>query len=832
VSDDSGAPTPPAADRFEGLGSFYLGTLQPGVTGSADGADAKEAGGPFLYDAKDLTTHAVALGMTGSGKTGLCITLLEEAALDGIPAIAVDLKGDIANLLLTFPELRPEDFRPWIDEAEASRKGRTPDEHAAAVAEMWREGLASTGQDGERIRRLRDAVDMAVYTPGGNHGRPLAVLRSFSAPSETILADSDALGDKVMSAVSGLLALIGETSDPLNSRKHILLSRILHGAWAAGENLDLAGLIHAVQDPGFDRIGVMDLESFFSADDRFKFAAQLNNLVAAPGFEAWLQGEPLDIGSLLWTDAGKPRISIVSVAHLDEAERQFFLTMLLNEIVAWVRSQPGTSSLRALLYIDEVFGYLPPTAMPPTKPPLLTLLKQARAFGFGVVLATQNPVDLDYKALSNAGTWFLGRLQTERDKLRVLDGLEGTEAMSGPGGLSRAELDDLLSDLDSRVFLVNNVHEDAPVVIRTRWAMSYLRGPLARPEIKRLMAELGGASVSDSSGTGAEPATRKPAKSAGGSAGASGAARPAVSSAPSPAEAARPMVPPKIDEVFIDSGTGPYRPALLGHAELHYAKAGLDLDHWTEVHCLAGLASDIPADPWEGARLLEGAPETEEEPEAGTGFASLPPGASDPAMYRSIAAKLKSWLYRERRLTLRTCKALELTSHPDETEGEFALRLREAAREARDEAVEKLRGKYAAKVKRLEERIDTAEDRVRREAAEYEQHRNQSFVTMGTSILGAMLGRKTISKTNIGKVSTAARGFGRASKHKDDVGRAEEKVATLETDLQALETEMEEELATVRDAWAPDALEVEEVEIPPRKADIDVKRVALAWVRE
>lgn len=841
MSDDSGAPAPPAADRFEGLGSFYLGTLQPGATDSSGGAGGTEeggryadAGGPFLYDAKDLTTHAVALGMTGSGKTGLCITLLEEAALDGIPAIAVDLKGDIANLLLTFPKLRPEDFRPWIDEAEAARKGRTPDEHAAAVAAMWREGLASTGQDGERIRRLRDAVDMAVYTPGGNHGRPLAVLRSFAAPSETILADSDALGDKVMSAVSGLLALIGETGDPLNSRKHILLSRILHQAWTAGEDLDLAALIHAVQDPGFDRIGVMDMESFFSADDRFEFAAQLNNLIAAPGFEAWLQGEPLDIGSLLWTDAGKPRISIVSVAHLDEAERQFFLTMLLNEIVAWVRSQPGTSSLRALLYIDEVFGYLPPTAMPPTKPPLLTLLKQARAFGFGVVLATQNPVDLDYKALSNAGTWFLGRLQTERDKLRVLDGLEGTEAMSGPGGLSRAELDDLLSDLDSRVFLVNNVHEDAPVVIRTRWAMSYLRGPLARPEIKRLMAERGGASVSDSSGTGAEPAPRKATKPAGARpAGAHPAASAGHSGAgPSPAEAARPMVPPKIDEVFIDSGTGPYRPALLGHAELHYAKAGLDLDHWTEVHCLAGLASDIPADPWEGARLLEGAPDTEEEPEAGTGFASLPPGATDPAMYRSIAAKLKSWLYRERRLTLRTCQVLKLTSRPDETEGEFVLRVREAAREARDETVEKLRDKYAAKVKRLEDRIDTAEDRVRREEAEYEQHRNQSFVTMGTSILGAMLGRKTISKTNIGKVSTAARGFGRASKHKDDVGRAEEKVATLETDLQALEAEMEEELATVRDAWAPDALEVEEVEIPPRKADIDVKRVALAWVRE
>ncbi len=812
----------PSAERFEGLGTFYLGSVQPGIgPDEGDEAGGAERVDPFLYDAKDLTTHAVALGMTGSGKTGLCITLIEEAALDGVPTIAIDLKGDIANLMLTFPNLEADDFLPWIDEAEAEREGRSPKEQAEATAELWRAGLAGSGQDGARIRRLKDAVEMTVYTPGATHGRPLAVLRSFAAPSEAVRRDADALGDRVMSAVSGLLALVGREADPLQSREHILLSRILHDRWKEGEDLDLAGLIHAVQEPGFDKLGVMDIESFFPADDRFAFAARLNNLIAAPGFDAWLRGDPLDIASLLWTPEGKPRISIVSVAHLDEAERMFFLTMLLNETVAWVRSQTGSSSLRALLYIDEVFGYLPPTAKPPTKPPLLTLLKQARAFGFGVVLSTQNPVDLDYKALSNAGTWFLGRLQTERDKMRVLDGLESVEAMSGPGGLDRTELDGLLSDLDKRVFLVNNVHEGAPVLIRTRWAMSYLRGPLARPEIARLGRK------------GDEPDEIEAARPRGedGASGHDGATGGEARVVDGRARGGRPMVPPKIEQVFLDGGAGPYRPALLGQAELHYTQRGVDLDHWSQVHCLADLGDVLPTDPWTDARTLSRPPEITGEPADGVEFAVLPAGAADPAAYESIEKRFESWLYREQRLRLRSCEAIDLTSAPGESEAEFAMRVQTAARGERDRAVEELREKYAKKVKRLEDRIHTAEDRVEREAAQYEQHRNQGIVRLGTSILGAFLGRKTISKTNLNKLSTAANTFGRASKHKDDVERAEGKVENLREELEALEAEMEEELAAVRDAWNPQGLEMRELEVAPRKSDIGVKRLALAWVR-
>jgi hypothetical protein len=409
---------------FEKLGAFYLGR-------EYDLETAKPRDELLLYDAKDLTTHAVCVGMTGSGKTGLCLSLLEEAAIDGIPAIAIDPKGDLGNLLLTFPELRPEDFRSWIDPGEAARSGITLDELAEQTAKRWREGLAAWGQQPARIARFRDSADVAIYTPGANAGLPLALLRSFAAPPQAIRDDADALRERIAGAVSGLLSLVGIDADPLRSREHILLSRVLDEAWRAGREVQLADLVREIQSPSFKQVGVVDLESFFPAKDRFELAMSLNNLLASPGFAAWREGEPLDIQRLLYTSEGKPRLSILSIAHLSDAERMFFVTLLLNEVVAWMRSQSGTSSLRALLYMDEVFGYFPPTANPPSKMPMLTLLKQARAYGLGVMLATQNPVDLDYKGLSNAGTWFLGRLQTERDKARVLDGLEGASTAAG-----------------------------------------------------------------------------------------------------------------------------------------------------------------------------------------------------------------------------------------------------------------------------------------------------------------------------------------------------------------------------------------------------------------
>ena len=405
----------------EKLGSFYLGR-------NHDLAAGETSSESILYDSMDLTTHAVCVGMTGSGKTGLCLSLLEEAGLDGIPAIAIDPKGDLGNLLLTFPNLEASDCLPWIDESVARRKELTNEAFAEKTANLWKSGLASWGQDGERIRRYRNAVDMAIYTPGSSAGLPLTILKSFNAPPQAVMDDNDALRDRVQASTSGVLALLGIDADPVRSREHILLSNVLDRAWRAGRDLDLPSLIREIQKPPFERVGVVDLETFYPAKDRLELGMQLNNLLASPSFASWLEGEPLDVQKLLYTADGKPRLSILSIAHLNDSERMFFVTILLNEILSWMRSQPGTGSLRAILYMDEVFGYFPPVANPPSKKPMLTLLKQARAYGLGCVLATQNPVDLDYKGLSNAGTWFLGRLQTERDKARVLEGLEGASA--------------------------------------------------------------------------------------------------------------------------------------------------------------------------------------------------------------------------------------------------------------------------------------------------------------------------------------------------------------------------------------------------------------------
>ncbi|MDX2413443.1 MAG: hypothetical protein QNK16_13210, partial [Woeseiaceae bacterium] len=464
---------------FEKLGAFYLGKR---YDNEADRLTEELV----LYDAKDLTTHAVIIGMTGSGKTGLGIGVLEEAALDHIPVIAIDPKGDMGNIMLTFPQLRAEDFRPWVNARSATDNGQTPDEFAAGQAALWKKGLGQWGQTGARIGQLRKNVDMAIYTPGSNAGLPISVLQSFAAPDAALIDDADLYRERVQATATGILTLLGIDADPVASREHILISRLLDHSWREGRGLDVASLIGEIQDPPITKVGVMTLDSFFPAKDRFALAMRLNNLLAAPGFEAWMQGEPLNAKNLLYTAEGKPRISVMSIAHLDDAQRMFFVSMLLNELISWMRAQQGTSSLRAILYMDEIFGYMPPVANPPSKRLFLTLLKQARAYGLGLVLATQNPVDLDYKGLSNTGTWFIGRLQTERDKARVMEGLEG----ASDGNFDKQKMERTLAGLGKRRFLLHNVHEDEAVVFNTRWVLSYLAGPLTRDSIKALMSNI------------------------------------------------------------------------------------------------------------------------------------------------------------------------------------------------------------------------------------------------------------------------------------------------------------------------------------------------------
>jgi hypothetical protein len=796
-------PVPnPAA--FEKLGVFYLGRCYDA---------AREAVTPdlVLYDAKDLTTHAVCVGMTGSGKTGLCLALLEEAALDGVPAIAIDPKGDLGNLLLTFPDLTPGDFRPWVDEGEAQRKGLTADDLAVRTAEAWRGGLAEWGQDGERIRRLRQAVDLTIYTPGAAAGVPLAILRSLAAPPPALRADADALGERVAAAVSGLLALLGIEADPVQSREHILLSTILRDAWQAGTDFDLAGLIAAVQRPPVATIGVMDLDTFFPAKERFGLAMRINGLLASPGFAAWLEGEPLDIARLLWTPEGKPRVAILSIAHLSDAERMFFVTVLLNEVIAWMRTQSGTPSLRALLYMDEIFGYFPPTANPPSKQPMLTLLKQARAYGLGVVLATQNPVDLDYKGLANTGTWFLGRLQTERDKLRVLDGLEGASAAAG-ATFDRQRIERILAGLGSRVFLLHSVHEDAPVLFQTRWAMSYLRGPLTKSEIQRLTGARGAAAPAPRPATPASPATRPTA---------------------GPGAGRRPVLPVEAGEglVLTSSRTAgdALVAALLGVADAHFVDAKAGVDVWREVAWLAPLEEGVGATVWERAQALAQPPVLGAVPGTGATFAAVPAAALNAKTYATWQKAFATHVYQAGALVLHTCPAFRLTSEPGETEQQFQIRVRQAAHEARDREVEKLRKKYGSRVQTLQNRVRRAEERVAREQSQFRAQSVQTAISVGSTVLGAVLGRKGLSMGTMGRATTAARGASRAARERGDIGRAEDEVARCRQQLADLEAEVQAEASRLAAGLDPDAAPIERRELRPRKSDIAVKRVALVW---
>jgi len=813
---------------YESPAAFYLGRRFDPATGKVLPED-------ILYDAKDLTTHAVCVGMTGSGKTGLCLSLIEEAALDGVPVLAIDPKGDLGNLLLTFPKLQGAEFAPWVDPGAAARHGNTVEQEAGAVAELWRKGLGEWGQDGGRIQRLRDAADFAIYTPGSSAGLSLTVLRSFDAPPESLRGDVEAMGERVGTAVSGLLGLLGLDTDPLTSREHLLLTNVIAHEWTAGRDLELVDLIRLIQSPPIQRLGVMDLESIYPAKDRFGLAMRLNGLLASPTFAPWMTGEPLDVQRLLYTAEGRPRVSILSIAHLSEEQRMFFVTLLLNEVVSWVRAQPGTSSLRAMLYMDEVFGYFPPTANPPSKKPMLTLLKQARAHGLGCVLATQNPVDLDYKGLANTGTWFLGRLQTERDKLRVLDGLEGVSSTSGTG-FDRQATDALLSGLGSRVFLLHNVHEREPVLFHTRWAMSYLRGPLTREHIGVLMAARKNAAPTATSGA-VRPAARGRADAvaaAGKAPGGAAAVRAAARAAPA-GDAEPPVLPDGIEQRFMplrrDLGAAEvlvYRPALLGSAELHYVSSRDDVDEWRRATILAPLQAKPDSNPWDdkGAAVLESAPTTVARPDPRGGFTALPSVAAKAKSYKTWQTRLKSALYKQCPLELWTCKKPKATGRPGQERSEFAADLRQLWREARDVALGKLEKSYQPKLQRLAGRIRTAQDKVEREKSQRSQQGFQTAVSVGATILGALFGRKKVS---VGRATTAVRGAGRVGRESADVARAQEQLRTLERQLQDLEREFSDKLEDLRDRFESEQPVIELKELSLRKSDLVIDGVSLLW---
>ena len=780
---------------FEKLGAFYLGKRY-------DMEAQTLTDEPVLYDSKDLTTHAAIIGMTGSGKTGLGIGILEEAAMDHIPVIAIDPKGDMGNLLLTFPQLKPENFRPWINERTALDKGQTPDEFAAAQAALWKKGLGEWGQTGKRIAQLRKNADLAIYTPGSNSGLPVSVLHSFDAPDQSLIDDIDLYRERVQATATGILTLLDMDADPVSSREHILISKLLDNAWREGRSLDVPALIGEIQNPPITKVGVMNLDSFFPANDRFKLAMALNNLLAAPGFEAWMTGTPLNAKNLLYTEEGKPRISVMAISHLDDAQRMFFVSMLLNELIGWMRAQPGTSSLRAILYMDEIFGYMPPVANPPSKRLFLTLLKQARAYGLGLVLATQNPVDLDYKGLSNTGTWFIGRLQTERDKARVMEGLEGATA----GNFDKQALERTIAGLGKRRFLLHNVHEDEPVVFNTRWVMSYLAGPLTRDHIRTLMK------TARNKVEAAVKAASKPKRKT---------------------QEAAPSLPPSIDQFYV-RGTGEeivYHPRLIAGGDVVFTSARYSIEDEREVlHTVEFEDGPVDID-WDNGEPLDlSINDLDDAGADDASYADCPAAADNAKAYAKWGKSYKTWLRQNENITLFRSKRFRLTSTPAETEGDFRARLQDAASEKRDAAIAKIRKRYATKTTTLENRLIRAEQAIAVQKEQSTKKKLDTAISFGTAILGAVLGRKKFSSSTATKVGSAMKTAGSARKEAADVERAKQTAEKVKADMAALNAELEKEVAALDTSFDAQAEELSEIVVRAKSTDINVAITGLVWL--
>ena len=777
-----------------------------------------------FYDPDDLTTHAVITGMTGSGKTGLAVVMLEEAALQGIPAILVDPKGDLTNLLLHFPDLLPSDFQPWVDQDAARRDGVTVEAAAEKAASLWKNGLESYGMGKPNLEALRDSVEFAVYTPGSDAGLPVSIMASLSAPPIPWEGNKEILRERISSTVTAILGLVGlKDIDPVRAREHILLANIFEEAWKVGKDLDMATLITHVQSPTFDKLGVFPLEQFYPEKDRFELAMLLNNFLAAPAFQTWLEGQPLDIEAFLYNADGKPRHSVFYLAHLSDEERMFFITLLYTSIESWMRTQKGSSGLRALVYFDEIAGYLPPVANPPSKNIILRMLKQARAFGVGLMVATQNPVDLDYKALSNAGTWIIGKLQTDQDKNRLLDGLEGAAP-----GMDRKAFDKMISLIDKRVFLLHNVHEDAPEVFHTRWAMNYLPGPMTRSQLPALNA-LVGAGESSTAGSAAEKKSEKKAQKRS-----------------SLGQDVPPAVPGSIPEYYFPVGRGPvealkaagrstegevpnpktlYRAALMGQARVAYLDRKYNL---SEEIVYTARIDELKR---KGLVRWENFIAAPVDPDDFSGTAS--PGAlydtldnltlDDVTYVKGLEADFTDWIYRTQPLTIRQNEALGVMAGLGVSEAEFKKMCAEAVEDKKQEAIDAIKDKYEAKLDKLEAKL-------KKETLEFEEdkqelgHRRLEEVGKGVeNALKLFSGRSSSISTSLTKRRMT-------SKAKSDLEASEMDVKNVEAEIAAMKEDMTEELQDLEASWKDVADKVIEIPVSPYKKNIFVEVFGVVWL--
>lgn len=809
---------------IETNGAFYLGRVVDAETSAVTDKH-------LLYDPADLTTHAVVVGMTGSGKTGLCLDMLEEAALNHIPALMIDPKGDITNALLHFPELRPADFEPWINPDEARRDGKSMAQAAEDTAALWRNGLADWEITPARLHKLKESVQFGIYTPGSSAGLPVSILASLEAPRIAWEGNEELLREQISGTVTALLGLVGlKDIDPVRSREHILLANIFERAWSQGQNLDLSELILQTQSPPFEKLGVFDVNQFFPEKDRFGLAMQLNSILAAPAFQSWIEGDPLDVAQLLYDRDGRPRHTIFYIAHLNDDERMFFVTLLYSAVEGWMRTQGGTSSLRALVYFDEIFGYLPPVGNPPSKEPMLRLLKQARAFGVGMVLATQNPVDVDYKALSNAGSWFIGKLGTDQDKQRLLDGL----ASATPGGLDRRTYDHLISAIGKRVFLMRNVHEKHPVLFNTRWAMNYLAGPMTRAQIPALN-ELAGATPGGTSRA-AETAETAPLPAAGAAAAAEGSL---------PGTDARPAVPGRTAEYFLPHNltlsqaerivgerlpvdSRPlgllYRPVLLAQADVHYLNRKYNLDYAVKRTAVVPEPDRRGAVRWQDystgsidARSLDN------RPAPGARFAGLEEPLSAERVLRSLESDFQDWVYRDSAVTVQANEALGVYAGPDVSEDEFAEMCQKAAAEKASGEADKVEAQFERKLDSLEGKLSKEERELEQDRAEYNQRKMQEAATHAETLFSLFSKRRRSVSSSMTKRRMTARAG-------DDVKESEEEIERLKKDIDKLEAEMKAALDDLEEKWNDIAADTTEIKITPFKKDIHLELFGVAWM--
>ena len=813
--------------------NFYLGRAYDPIRQTV--TDVK-----IHYDPTDLTTHAVVTGMTGSGKTGLCVVLLEEAALQGIPAIIIDPKGDLTNLLLHFPELAPQDFQPWIDADLARRAGKSIEQIAADASLAWREGLKEWGVPQERILALKNAAQFAIFTPGSDAGIPVSVLSSLAVPEILWNENREVLREKITSTVTALLGLVGYADiDPLRSREHILLSNIFENEWGQGKNVELAELVLQIQTPPFEKLGAFPVETFFPAKDRMELAMVVNNILAAPAFETWREGQALNISSLLYTEEGRPRHNIFYLAHLSDEERMFFVTLLLSAVETWMRTQSGATSLRALLYMDEMFGYLPPLRNPPSKLPLLRMLKNARAFGLGLLLATQNPVDVDYKALSNAGTWFIGKLQTEQDKNRLLDGLE-----SAAGGISRMVFDKLISSLGKRVFVLHNIHAKQPELLQTRSTMNFLAGPITRNRIKDLNTL---ANVDGSVHVVGQP-TIVPVMAP------TPTFRPAVRAAQSQPPTAhiqssstKPPIPAWIDEYFlpqnyslpeafsaaqrhmpaevmIDSVI--YRPTLLASAEVHI----LDRKHGVDSEVTRTVLVKSPEKRgsirWEDYPLNTNVLDSiETSPVPAARFSSIDAPLNDVKLMTTLQKDFTDWVFRNSSVKARTNQTLKVFAGPDVSPAEFMKACADAARDARDAEIEKKTAQLDRQLKTLEDKLAREERELSKDEDELSHRKMEETGTHIENITGLFGGRRKASR-----LSSSLTKRRMTQQAKADVEESVEAIKDFNRQIAEVQQRREEVIAEINNRWGGVVNEITEVTIGPKKTDVLVKVFGVAWM--